>query len=138
MGKYVEWEDKYSVGVKQIDEQHKKLLDFTNELYDACGAGRDEADKLFKQTIKKSVDYVKVHFKDEEELMLANNYSEYPSHKKKHEEFIMQILEDVKNYETGRKFVPNNFVRFLRDWLLEHIAITDKKLQKYLNDRGVY
>ncbi|HOV15815.1 MAG TPA: hemerythrin, partial [Spirochaetota bacterium] len=58
-------------------------------------------------------------------------------HKLAHEEFIKKILEEVKNFETGKQFVPNHFVRFLRDWTLEHIAIEDKKYETFLKSNGM-
>ena len=134
---YVDWNEKYSVGINEIDKQHKKLLDFTNDLYNACGKGKDDANELFKVTIKKAVDYVHTHFAYEENLMKQYNYPDYIIHKKQHEEFIRKILEEVKKFQTGALFVPNSFVRFLRDWTLEHIAIVDKKYQKHLNNCGV-
>lgn len=135
--KFVEWDEKYSVHIKIIDSQHKKLLDFTNELFDACIEGKKEADKSFQKTIKEAVEYVKIHFKTEENLMITNKYPDFPAHKKKHEEFILQIISEVKKYQSGLQFVPNNFVRYLRDWLLEHIAIVDKKLQYFFADMDI-
>ena len=61
-------------------------------------------------------------------------YPELGRHKKQHESFVRKLLDDVKEYGEGRKFVPNNFVRFLRDWILSHIAVEDTKYARYLTD----
>jgi len=43
-----------------------------------------------------------------------------------------EIIESVKEYEYGKKFVPNQFVRTLRDWILSHIAHYDKLYAAYI------
>jgi hemerythrin len=42
------------------------------------------------------------------------------------------MVEDVQSFQEGRKFVPNNFVRFLKDWILSHIAIEDTQYARYI------
>ncbi|HOJ65345.1 MAG TPA: bacteriohemerythrin [Spirochaetota bacterium] len=134
---FVEWDQKYSVNIKEIDNQHKKLINLANELFKACLIGKEFAEKEFKNVIKEAVDYVKVHFKFEEELLFKYNYPEFKQHKQEHEDFVRKILEDVKNFESGKNFVPNNFARFLRDWTLQHIAVSDKKYSAFLKSKGV-
>jgi hemerythrin len=132
MSTFVEWSNKYSIGVSFIDNQHKKLLEFTNTLYEGCKSGKVEAEDAFKATIKSAVEYVKEHFSTEEGYMQKYGYPDYIIHKAEHNKFTKRILEDVKAYMENRPFVPNSFVRFLKDWLLSHIAITDKKLGEFL------
>ncbi|MDR0496122.1 MAG: hemerythrin, partial [Treponema sp.] len=48
-------------------------------------------------------------------------------HKIQHEEFIREVLDEVKKFESGYRFAPGNFARFLQNWILTHIAIHDKK-----------
>ncbi|HUX36663.1 MAG TPA: bacteriohemerythrin [Rectinemataceae bacterium] len=131
MAKFVEWDQKYNVGIPLIDAQHKHLIQLTNGLFDACTKDKETMDVEFREVMKESVDYVLVHFRDEEELMRNSRYEQFGEHKKKHEEFIKTILEAVQEYKEGKKFVPNNFARFLRDWLFDHIAINDKEFSRH-------
>ncbi len=135
---FVEWEDRYSVGIKKIDSQHKQLIKFTNELFNSCTQGQDEANETFRKILKDVVEYVKTHFSDEEALMLEHGYSGYADHKHQHEGFVLKVLEQVGAFESGKKFIPNQFVRYLRDWLLEHIAISDHAYCDFFHSRGVY
>jgi len=134
---FVIWEDKYSVSIKMIDDQHKRLIEFTNKLFDACQHGTEAADEEFRTTIKDAVNYVRVHFADEEALLGKYQYPGLAMHKQQHRNFVMKVIEQVTLYEQKQKFVPNNFVRFLRDWLLEHIAITDHEYKDFLKEKGI-
>lgn len=129
----VEWDDRYLVGIPLVDEQHKELITMTNTLYRGCLEGDAKAKIYFMQTIHGTVDYVKYHFSAEEKILESVNYPDIAEHKREHEGFIRQIFEQVKSFEGGRKFVPNDFVRYLKDWILAHIALTDKKYAEYIH-----
>ncbi|MDR2258599.1 MAG: bacteriohemerythrin [Treponema sp.] len=129
---FVEWDDRYSVGIPLIDDQHKKLLEMTNNLYDACREGSEAATALFKEAVRGTVDYVKYHFAAEERILTNVKYPGFAAHKKEHEGFVLKILQDAKDFEEGKKFVPNIFVRYLKDWVLAHIAVEDRKYADYI------
>jgi hemerythrin len=129
---FVEWDDRYSVGIPLIDDQHKELIRLTNELYKGCLAGDKAARVYFMSAVKGTVDYVKYHFSAEEKLLENAKYPEIADHKRQHESFVKQILGDVQSYQGGKKFVPNVFVRDLRDWILSHIAVMDKRYAAYI------
>jgi hemerythrin len=129
---FVEWDDKYSVGIPLIDEQHKELIRLTNGLYQGCLAGDAAAHKFFFHAIHGAMDYVKYHFSAEETILANVKYPRLARHKKQHEDFVLKMVEDVKSFQGGRKFVPNNFVRFLKEWILSHIAIEDTQYARYI------
>jgi hemerythrin len=128
----VVWEDRYSMGITAIDEQHKKLFEMTNSLYDACLEGEEAARRYFKEVIHDAVNYVQFHFTSEERLMERIRFPGLAEHKEEHTDFVRKVLEEVWNFENGKHFVPNMFVRFLRDWIVHHIAITDTKYADYI------
>jgi hemerythrin len=128
----VEWNGKYSVGIELIDTQHRKLIELTNTLYKGCLTGEEEAKHYFRKTIQGTVDYVKYHFAAEEKLMEHFGYPELANHKGQHTGFVLKILEDVKSFQSGKKFVPNAFVRYLKDWILSHIAVMDRHYAEYI------
>ncbi|MDR0402538.1 MAG: bacteriohemerythrin [Treponema sp.] len=129
---FVVWDDRYSVGIQLIDDQHKKLIELTNDLYDACREGTEAVAAHFREAIHGTVAYVKYHFAAEEKLLEQVKYPDFAVHKKEHESFVIKVLEDVKEFEEGKKFIPNVFVRYLKDWILAHIAVEDKKYAEYI------
>ncbi|MCL2067014.1 MAG: bacteriohemerythrin [Treponema sp.] len=136
----VEWDKRLSVGIAIMDAQHLELLKMTNALFLACLEGEAAAREYFKASIQKSVEYIRLHFRHEEQLLQQMGYPGLGSHKIQHEEFIMEVLQKARNFESGNKFVPNNFARFLRDWVLTHIAIHDKQYGQFYARKitGVY
>ena len=131
----VSWSEKYATGVKLIDSQHLELVNLTNSLYEACLTGDDEVDTVFKDALSRMVEYVRFHFSAELELLAKINYPAYPEHKKLHDELVHNILEAAKEYDEGKRLVPNHFVRTLKDWVFGHIAIYDKEYAAYVADQ---
>ncbi|MDR0525857.1 MAG: bacteriohemerythrin [Spirochaetaceae bacterium] len=129
---FVKWEERYAVGIHIIDEQHKQLINLTNSLYMACRQGKTFAREQFEKALRATVDYVAFHFSTEEQIMTRVNYPEYPAHKREHEGFVKKILEDRKNFEDGKDFIPNGFTHFLHDWILSHIAVSDRTFVAYI------
>jgi len=131
----VAWDDKYNTGIELIDNQHKQLIELTNELYTACRATESVLNAVFKEAMSRMVGYVRYHFEAEIKLQMAIKYPDYQNHKKKHDILIKDILDSVKSHNEGKKFVPNNFVRLLRDWILSHIAVEDKNYALYAREQ---
>ncbi|MCL2186507.1 MAG: bacteriohemerythrin [Treponema sp.] len=128
---HVTWNDSYSLGIKLIDDQHKGLIDIVNDIFNHA-TGRDlEEHEYFKDVIKQAVDYVKNHFATEEKIMISTKYKGYDAHKKSHEEFILKVIRTAKDYESGKRLTLTSFGYFLKDWVLTHIAVMDKKYCDY-------
>jgi hemerythrin len=128
------WDDKYATGIELIDNQHKELVSLTNELFHACidDNGHESIGEVFKETMRRMVEYVHFHFGAEQEMLQRIKYPEYQEHKKQHDAFVRSVLESVKAYNEGKALVPNHFVRSLRDWILSHIALSDKLYASYI------
>ena len=131
MNDFVVWDTSYDLGIEYVDKQHRRLVELINELYHACLGEKGELEEKFKHVMKELVEYVMIHFKDEEKIMEEINYPNIKEHKQHHENFVKKILQSVNDYRNGKQFVPNTFVRFLRDWLFNHILISDKEWAKF-------
>jgi hemerythrin len=120
------------VGIKVIDDQHKGLLDFVNDLVNHSTGNEEDERAYFGQAIDNAVKYVKVHFATEEKIMLGTSFPDYPEHKRAHDEFVLEVIKNVKDFESGKRLVLLNFSTFLKDWILSHIAIMDVKYSYHL------
>jgi len=131
----VVWDDKYKCGIALVDTQHRELIKLTNQLYRACFGGNEAANNAFSEAMSRMVEYVRFHFSTEQEMLKRINYPDYQDHKAKHDVLIKDILHAAEEYKMGKKFVPNQFVRTLKDWIFSHIAITDKLYAYYIAEQ---
>jgi hemerythrin len=127
----VTWSETYSMGIKIIDDQHKGLLDFVNELFGHSTGDENEERAWFKKVIHQAVQYVKDHFATEEKYMVATKFPGYAAHKKSHDDFTLTVVKTVKEFEAGKRLVLEKFAYFLKDWVLSHIAIMDRQYCDY-------
>lgn len=127
----VTWNEKLACGLKPIDEQHKKLVELVNDMFRHATGNSGQEHEYFNSVIREVVDYVKYHFAAEEKILMATKYANFEEHKKEHEKFIQAIIENIRSYESGKRVALSNFTRFLRDWILSHIALVDKQYFEY-------
>ncbi|RME67755.1 MAG: hemerythrin [Nitrospirae bacterium] len=130
----IPWSDKFSVGVTEIDSQHKKLFSLYNNLVDAMYEG--ETMGKLQETLDKLIEYVVFHFTTEENYMKKYNYPEYEDHKKMHVYLRDKTLDIHRDFSEGKPVLTADVVDFLKKWLTEHVINVDKKLGKFLKKAG--
>jgi len=128
------WKDNFSIGVEEIDDQHKLFLDYVNECYNAVC--RDHESRVTEATIYDFKVYSATHFLFEEDLMKEKGYPERENHVKQHLFFESQIVDLENAHLRGSKRTLESLVVFLREWFLNHILEHDKKLAAFLKSRN--
>jgi hemerythrin len=127
----VEWYKGLSTGVDWQDKQHKELFSRINALLEAMseGRGREEVKRLYTFLDE----YFAVHFKAEEKAMARLNYPDELMHLKEHAHFIedMARLKEEGGPQVGLALVIKTQRRVV-DWLINHIAVSDKALGEFL------
>ncbi len=130
------WTDsKYSVNIKEVDEQHKKLVALINCLHHVNQNNNDQG--ALGKVLDELVGYTKYHFKREEELMKQYRYPDYSDHKSKHDNLVQQVLRMQKMYYIGTTGITIDIAILLNDWIAEHILVEDKKYSPYLSGSNV-
>jgi hemerythrin len=131
----IRWKDEYTVGIKEIDDQHKYFLSILNDLYNAVitSKDREELNSLFQ----KLSDYAEKHFATEEKYFDEFNYEGAAEHKLKHQE-MREEIERIKKQENGNEIdFYGNIVYFLKDWLEDHLEKMDQKYEKCFIEHGL-
>jgi len=134
-GAHLAWTDAFSVNVKEMDVQHKKLFDLINELHEAMRGGKGK--EAVGEVLMRLVQYAKTHLSDEEKLMQKHGYPGFSGQKIAHDNLRKRVADSVAKYETG-KVTTVEIMNFLKDWLIRHIQGSDKKYGPFLNSKGVY
>mgnify|MGYP003623995791 FL=1 len=67
------------------------------------------------------IDYTATHFKGEEEQMVKYNYPDLERHKEIHDLFVSKVLEAKREFESGQAMLGPELMKFLGDWLVNHI-----------------
>lgn len=123
-----EMKPEYYTGISFVDEEHKKLFEIANTVYDLLIDEfiPDKYDYIM-QVINELKSYAIYHFEHEEKYMSDINYRKLLSHKVAHDGFIEKINEyDADIIDENQKESLLELLEFLTTWLVEHILMKDK------------
>ena len=128
--KDIVWSKILCVGVEEIDEDHRKLVNIFNVLNHAVMDGESPAylAAVFEELINCTV----WHFSHEERLMLKHAYPDMAAHKAAHQELIRSARELQQGLASADKAVADDQIQFLDRWLTSHILTADLRLGEFL------
>lgn len=132
----VVWSEKLSVGVRSIDDQHKKLVTLVNQLHDGMIAGKGK--EVVGPVLKGLIDYTATHFKYEEDIFARIGYGDAAAHKKEHDDLVRRVKEIQQVYDQkGPSVLTIQVMNFLKEWLTAHILGSDQKYAPFLLSKGI-
>jgi hemerythrin len=129
------WDDSLSVGIGEIDTQHKALVRMIGDLHEAMRAGKGK--HQIEPILKGLEEYAVEHFGFEESLLEKHKYPGYLNHRKEHDAFVQKVMDFGEQFRADKVALTNEVMDFLKNWLVGHIKGIDKKYGPYLNERGV-
>lgn len=124
------WEDDFNTGDEEIDEQHKQVFTYINQLHSALKLESDEVE--IQEILTGLSEFSVSHFKLEEEKMLASKYPKYDSHKEEHILFIERLSKLSLDKNEKNKSINLRLLKFLKAWFSSHVLNTDKKFFIFL------
>jgi hemerythrin len=133
---FVEWSDALSVGIQEIDEQHKVLINLINRLFDETVVNQAPI-KVTEEILTELVEYTKVHFAVEESLFRIFDYPEIETHMSRHADLKAQVLDLQKKINQVQTVINSELLMFLKKWLTNHILQEDKLYAPFLIKQGV-
>ena len=129
------WDKKYSVGVKEIDSQHGKMIDYINELENAMHA--EDTRETIVKVLNGLVTYTKEHFETEEKYFRQFDYEDTEAHISEHMNLISDVDKLIYKFAIGEELSLASILKFLENWLLEHILDSDKKYMACFQSNGL-
>jgi len=128
---WIRLNDTPMLGVKIIDEQHLKLANMLNKLNDALK--RNAPLEETHQLLGGLVSFTDYHFKTEERLMGEYAYPEGIEHKNAHDHLLQELIYLKDKFSQGGELL---LLQKLKDWLMTHVAYSDKGLADFIIQQG--
>ncbi len=132
----IHWRRQLSVGQPSIDEDHKHLIDYLNQLDEALHA-RTFLPAKVAMTLMHLLEYTHEHFAREERIMQMVKYPKFAEHKAQHV-YGVKMISQLSAHFTQDPTHANaeRIYSFTADWLVNHIILQDTQLTPYV--RGVW
>ncbi|NJD33457.1 MAG: bacteriohemerythrin [Betaproteobacteria bacterium] len=120
------WSNTFSIGVAQLDEQHRRLVDMINKLADCNDEGQGRSGAVFHEILSSMADYAQQHFREEEEHLRQIGYPDLAAHIKEHTAFVEKMTELSIAATNGVQDI-GAVHRFLHTWFLDHVLDSDRR-----------
>ena len=124
------WDHVLSVGVDEVDDDHRKLVNLFNMLNHSVTEGDDP--EYLAAVLDELINCTAWHFSHEERLMLKHGYEGLAEHKEEHKELVKSAKELQQKILQAGNLVATEDIEFLERWLTEHILTTDMRMGAYL------
>lgn len=128
------WDDTMSIGVHEIDEQHKRLFLLANEVAATLACGFDK--EAVQKDLRVLCDYAVEHFAAEEAIMDMDAYPEYDRHVSEHMQCTTKALDFLEAFSEDKEVDMAEFLQFVTFWIRDHILNMDMTLAVFLRARG--
>jgi hemerythrin len=134
MSNLVEWSGALSVGIDEIDAQHRTLIGLVNELNNAIEERHGNA--AVGDVLLRLEEYTRIHFAVEEGLMRVLGYPDLAAHKREHARLTEQLAELRGRFDAGRTALGFELMHFLKRWLTSHIMESDQDYARHFAEMG--
>ena len=126
----MKWSDDFSIGIPEIDEDHKRLVQCLDDLFTACFAG--QGPQVLSPILDRLMDYTRQHFSHEEDVMRKVGYPGLDDHRAEHAALVLELDDIIEQHRIGDTHeLSNQTLQFLEDWLSHHILVEDKKIGRH-------
>ena len=129
------WTDDMSVSVREIDDQHRRLVQMMNSLHRAMVESRGPQEQAV--AIRGMVDYAASHFKVEEDYMRKFRYGKTASHVREHEVFTAKARDLSERSGRSGFILTLEVLDFLKTWLRRHIMGVDRQYMDCFSKNGL-
>jgi hemerythrin-like metal-binding protein len=124
------WQANFSIGIAEVDQEHRGLIDLINQLHDALGAERSgEGVEAFLGEIFADIS---AHFALEEKVMRQRQYDALADHKADHERLLDELRDLMDQQADGLVLDDARFAARLAEWFSGHFQTHDARFHRHL------
>jgi len=127
----VEWQDKFKIGIEEVDYEHRALIELINEYFNA--AANKDSNMAVMYFLGEIHSRISAHFALEEKHMRELKYDQYEDHKQDHERLLDDILDIMDEYHDTANLNEKEFGQRLNEWFTQHFRTKDARLHKFLH-----
>ena len=131
----INWNESFSVGVAEMDNQHKKLVSMINRLIEEQHTLTEPV--TIAQLLTEMTDYAQVHFRAEEYLMAEYGFDHLDDQVASHEEFISKTISFMSAADVGPNILSKALLEYLKSWLVGHILQDDMQYKEFFQAKGL-
>ena len=129
----IEWQSSFSIGVADIDAEHRDLIELVNWLGVLAAAG-GSSEKVV-ETLGEIYAQIAAHFALEEQLMRTAGYDEFAGHKADHEALLDELRDIMDQVDDDGRYDSDRLSRRMQRWFAVHFSTHDARLHGKLNMR---
>ncbi|MEO5341567.1 MAG: bacteriohemerythrin [Magnetococcus sp. MYC-9] len=129
------WSERMDTGIQFVDDDHRWLVDQINKLYQGVNVGASLVS--MGKILDELVDYAKAHFDREEAVFKKHGYPD-EKHRQEHRTLIQAVEDFQDKFHHSGATISIEVLNFLREWLINHILISDHEYVPFLKQRGVH
>lgn len=130
----IEWKDSYSVGIEELDSQHRKLLELINQI--GALAEKDLSKESCFAMLNAMIKYAQEHFYTEERYLEENAYPNYTQQKEAHESFVEDTFSMAQDLAGEGLLTLGGISIYLEDWYKDHILGFDQDYKAFFEKQA--
>jgi hemerythrin-like metal-binding protein len=130
------WTEEMSVGVKELDDDHKQLIGMLNVAQETLSSARSR--EALEEVLDRLVEMTKAHFVHEERLFDQAGFPGAEAHRREHDLMLAAALKWQAHFKSGRPpFLSVENLNGFESWLDNHIEGADMLYGPHLNAAGI-
>ena len=126
----IAWRDEFTIGLPDVDYEHRELIAMINALHESLGPGSDMP--RIVAGLGEIHARIAAHFALEEREMRELGYIHLAEHKEDHERLLDDILEIIDSVESPRDYDRGALGDRLSAWFTVHFRTHDARLHRWL------
>jgi hemerythrin len=128
------WKTEYTVGNRDIDAQHRYLIELVNELHDRMSNG-ERADTL-EPLLSALIRFITVHFATEERHMQACRFHGYTRQRLENEALAEQLNRFVSDFRARKDAAALQLSTFLKYSMHDHMSVANQAYARHWRSQG--